>query len=57
MHTVTVCRDSDDNIVIQTAIAGRARYIVSGDKDLLALHNYDSIQIVKPAVFLQLTST
>lgn len=29
-----LCRDSKDDIVIETAIEGRARYIVSRDEDL-----------------------
>ncbi|MBI4130335.1 putative toxin-antitoxin system toxin component, PIN family [Candidatus Roizmanbacteria bacterium] len=32
-------RDSKDTFVIQTALAGKADYIVSGDKDLLVLNN------------------
>jgi putative PIN family toxin of toxin-antitoxin system len=33
--TVRVCRDPDDDVVIETAIRGRADVIVSGDADLL----------------------
>lgn len=31
-------RDIDDDVVIATALAARAELIVSGDRDLLALH-------------------
>ncbi len=50
--TVSVCRDPDDNRVIETAVAGRAATIVSGDKDLLALGAYEHINIVRPAEWL-----
>jgi predicted nucleic acid-binding protein len=32
--TVQVCRDPDDNAVIDTAMGGRADLLVSGDQDL-----------------------
>ena len=44
---VTYSPDPDDNIILATAIAGRADYIVSGDKrDMLALREIDGIRIV-----------
>jgi len=51
--------DPDDDIVIATAVAGRADYIVSGDRDLLSLERYrvsesHSIPILAPARFLAL---
>ena len=33
-HTVRVCRDPDDNVVIETAERGKAQFLVSGDADL-----------------------
>jgi len=33
-HTVRVCRDPDDNVVIETAERGKAQLLVSGDADL-----------------------
>jgi len=45
-------RDPSDNKVIECAIAGKAEYIVSGDKDLLTLEQYKGIKIVKPVEFL-----
>ena len=41
-----VCRDSDDDRVIGTALAGRCAYIVSGDRDLLVLRRYRDIAIL-----------
>jgi len=56
-QTVTICRDPDDNKVIETALIGECRFIVSGDKDLLVLGSYNNIKIVKPAQFLEILST
>ncbi len=50
--TVTVCRDPDDNKIIETALLGRCQYIISGDNDLLAIGTYNGIRILNPADFL-----
>lgn len=34
MGEMTVCRDKDDNRVIETAVAGGAQYIVTRDDDI-----------------------
>lgn len=50
---ITVVRaDPDDDIVIATAVAGEADYIVSGDRHLLELGQHEGIRLVTPAVFL-----
>jgi putative PIN family toxin of toxin-antitoxin system len=51
--TVQVSRDPADDRFLAAAIEGRARYVVSGDKDLLAVNAYRGIRIVRPAVFLE----
>jgi putative PIN family toxin of toxin-antitoxin system len=43
---ITICRDPDDNKFIECAKDAQALYIVSGDKDLLVLEQYENIQIV-----------
>ncbi len=43
---VDISRDPDDNKIIETALAGSARYIVSGDKDLLVLGSYEDTRIL-----------
>ena len=48
-----LCRDPKDNIFLDVAFAGHADVIVSGDKDLLALHPFDDIRILNPREFLQ----
>ena len=47
-----VCRDSDDDWVLATAVAGDAAVIVSGDADLLTLDHYSGIKIVSPRQFV-----
>ncbi|MBI2440394.1 MAG: putative toxin-antitoxin system toxin component, PIN family [Lentisphaerae bacterium] len=46
-----ICRDPKDEPYLQTALAGRADYIVSGDGDLLDLKAVEHIPIVLPAKF------
>jgi putative PIN family toxin of toxin-antitoxin system len=47
-----VCRDPNDDHVIATAVAVNAEIIVTGDKDLLALSQYQSIRILTARDFL-----
>jgi putative PIN family toxin of toxin-antitoxin system len=49
---IDVCRDSDDNRVLELAVDGRADVIVSGDNDLLSLRAYRDVRIVTPRQFL-----
>lgn len=49
-----VCSDFDDDKFIATAVAGGARYLVTGDKALLAVGRFSGVEIVKPAAFLKL---
>jgi putative PIN family toxin of toxin-antitoxin system len=46
-----VCRDKDDDEISALAESTRADYIVSGDKDLLVLENFNMIPIVSPREF------
>ena len=50
---IDVCRDPDDNKFISCAMDGKCLYIVSGDKDLLTLEQYQQIQMVTVAEFFQ----
>jgi putative PIN family toxin of toxin-antitoxin system len=49
---VVECRDPRDNKFLELAISGNAECIVSGDQDLLVLHPFRGISIVKPRDFL-----
>ncbi len=42
-----VPRDSDDNMVLECALEGKAHYIVTGDNDLLVLNAFRGIRIVR----------
>lgn len=44
-----VPNDPDDDHVLACALAAHANLIVSGDRDLLDLSNYQQIPIVTPA--------
>ena len=46
-----ICRDPDDEPYLQTALAGRADYLVSGDGDLLDLKIVEHTRIVLTADF------
>ncbi|PYI91414.1 MAG: putative toxin-antitoxin system toxin component, PIN family [Verrucomicrobia bacterium] len=49
-----ICRDPDDDIVLATAIAGRADLIVTGDNDLLVLKSFRGIHILSPRQVLEM---
>lgn len=49
----TVCRDPDDNNILQLAAFSNADFIITGDKDLLVLNSFGATSIVSPTAFLQ----
>ena len=57
LHTptdiVTTCRDPRDNKFLELAVFGRAKFLVTGDNDLLALHPFGKLEIITPAMFLR----
>jgi len=53
-HVSVVQADSADNQFLEAAIAGKADYIVSGDKHLLQLKEYKSIPIITAREFLDI---
>jgi putative PIN family toxin of toxin-antitoxin system len=48
--------DPDDNRVLECAVASDSRYVVSGDKHLLVLGEYQGIRILKVTEFLPLVA-
>ena len=50
---ITVCRDPKDDKFLELAVAGGAQCIITGDKDLLVLHPFRDVTIVRPDVFLK----
>jgi len=49
-----VVRDPKDDIFVATAIAGHADYLVSEDKDLLALGDLGGVRVVDAQAFIAL---
>lgn len=49
-----VTRDPKDDAVVACAVEESADLIVSGDQDLLALGQYEGIQVVTPAQFAEI---
>ena len=49
-----ICRDSDDDAVLATAVAANADVIVTGDKDLLVLKEYAGARILSSREFVEL---
>jgi putative PIN family toxin of toxin-antitoxin system len=47
-----ICRDSDDDWVLATALAGNAEAVVTGDADLLTLALYSGIEVLSPRQFV-----
>jgi len=52
IETISVCRDPKDNMILELAFSGEADVILSGDKDLLALHPFRGMAILTPEDFL-----
>lgn len=46
-----VCRDPFDDYILVAAVTGKAKYLVTADKDLLVLKEYKGIKIVTPTAF------
>jgi putative PIN family toxin of toxin-antitoxin system len=53
-NRVTECRDPKDDKFLELALNGHADVIVSGDQDLLTLHPFRGIPVLKPADFIQM---
>lgn len=53
---IPVTGDPEDDTVLATAQLGRAAYLVTGDRVLLALGTYEGVRIVAPRDFLSVIS-
>lgn len=49
---VTLCRDKKDNQILDLCLTGKADYLVTGDKDLLAVKKFQKTKIVSAKEFL-----
>lgn len=48
---IPVCRDPEDDTILATARTGECVAIVTGDKDLTDLQQYEGIRILTPSAF------
>lgn len=48
-----VSRDPDDDLVLEAAILAKAPTIVTGDKDLLSLSEYQGVRMLNPGDWLK----
>ena len=49
---IEACRDPQDNRFLEAALEGEAEVIVSGDKDLLVMAEFEATRIISAAEFL-----
>ena len=49
---IIICRDDKDNFLLSLAVDGSATHILTGDKDLLVLHPFGEIQVLKISDYL-----
>jgi putative PIN family toxin of toxin-antitoxin system len=49
-----VCADPDNDKYVAAAIEGRAAFVVTGDRQLLALVEHGGVRIISPRAFLNL---
>jgi putative PIN family toxin of toxin-antitoxin system len=54
LEEIRVCRDPKDNKYLELAVSGDAKYVITGDKDLLVLNPFRQINILTPEQFLTL---
>ena len=52
-ENVQECRDPKDDKVLELALNGEARYIISGDRDLLVLHPFRNVLVITADEFLK----
>jgi len=52
-QTLAVCRDPADDKFLDVALTGEAHLILTGDADLLALHPFHGVDILRPVAFLE----
>jgi len=52
---VNVCRDPDDNRILAAALDSGCSVLVTGDADLLTLKKFQTVSILTPRQFLEIT--
>jgi len=52
-----ICRDPNDDMFLDAAVAGRAKYIIARDADLIDMESFRGIKIVTPQQFIKLMNS
>ena len=55
--TVKLCRDPNDDFIIQLAISSEADFLITGDNDILILESFGNCQFISLSEFILLNST
>lgn len=55
-ENIDVCRDPKDSIILELAVSGKAKVIVTGDSDLLVLNPFRKIDILEVKTFIEKSS-
>jgi putative PIN family toxin of toxin-antitoxin system len=53
-RTQAIPEDPDDNVLLEAALEGRAAFLVTGDRHVLALREYEGVRIVTAREFLEI---
>ena len=56
-RSLKACRDPRDDKFLEVAVHGQAHALVTGDPDLLVLHPFHGVPILKPAEFIEFVAT
>ena len=51
--SVNVCRDVNDNFLLELCIDGKVDYLITGDEDLLILNPFKKTKIIKLVDYLK----
>ena len=51
-ETISICRDAKDNKFLELAVNGDAKFIITGDQDLLILNPFRGINIITPELLV-----
>jgi len=51
-HSVNICRDPKDNKFLELSKTVQADFLITGDKDLLELKQFENTKILSPSEFL-----
>jgi putative PIN family toxin of toxin-antitoxin system len=54
-ESIALCRDPQDNHLLELAACGSATHLITGDQDLLVLNPFRDIIIQQPSEFLSAT--